>query len=239
MRGVRRAALRSEEGRSGAWCARRRGGARLRRRRLRVPAGRSRARGGVGRGRGDRCRCIGSAPTTCRGSRPTARCWSVAPTTSRPRAGWPRPGGRSSTPTSPAATCRARRRASERSRPGWRPSPGPAPGGSAIVQASPNDPAVQALVQGNPRRFHGDEARRRAEAGFPVGAAVFRVAGAPGSRLSWTGPRARSRCSSRDRGADGMLARARPRLACPEFGRAIRELAARDVVTRVEAEPHL
>ena len=52
------------------------------------------------------------------------------------------------------------------------------PSGRAIVQADrPSDPAIQALVRGNPDRFHADEAARRAAAGFPVGSAVFRIAG--------------------------------------------------------------
>ncbi|MGZ8579595.1 MAG: primosomal protein N' family DNA-binding protein, partial [Actinomycetota bacterium] len=52
------------------------------------------------------------------------------------------------------------------------------PSGKAIVQTDhPNDPAIQALVRGNPDRFHADEAARRTRAGFPVGSAVFRVAG--------------------------------------------------------------
>ncbi|MBI3648174.1 MAG: hypothetical protein HY240_05445 [Actinobacteria bacterium] len=74
------------------------------------------------------------------------------------------------------------------------------PHGRVIVQASrAADPAVQALVRGNPDRFHADEARRRAAAGL--------LALEPG-RVT-------------------------------EFGRVMRELAARGVVQRVEAEPHL
>ena len=52
------------------------------------------------------------------------------------------------------------------------------PGGRAIVQsAQANDPAIQSLVLGDPARFHRDERERRAQAGFPVGSAVFRVVG--------------------------------------------------------------
>ncbi|HWL91761.1 MAG TPA: hypothetical protein VNP90_10405, partial [Actinomycetota bacterium] len=44
------------------------------------------------------------------------------------------------------------------------------PRGRAIVQASdPGDPMVQALVRGNPDRFHAEETRRRSAAGLPVG----------------------------------------------------------------------
>ena len=84
--------------------------------------------------------------------------------------------------------------------------------GRAIVQSStPNDPAVQAVVRGSPDRFHRDEVDRRREAGFPVGAPVFRVAGTVGSRRR--APRAPAdHVPDIDRwGADGMLARARPR----------------------------
>ncbi|MGZ5349491.1 MAG: primosomal protein N' family DNA-binding protein [Actinomycetota bacterium] len=113
------------------------------------------------------------------------------------------------------------------------------PVGRAIVQSShANDPAVQALVQGNPRRFHGDEARRRAEAGFPVGTAVFRVAGATGfeAELDRFEPSALLVSAL---GEQTVCLLALDPRRVPEFGRAIRELAARDLVTRVEAEPHL
>jgi primosomal protein N' len=113
------------------------------------------------------------------------------------------------------------------------------PGGRAIVQSSePRDPAVQALVRGNPGRFHAHEGERRAAAGFPVGSAVFRVAGGAGLEaalaaqepltLLVTGTGDQTVC---------LLALDRGRV--PAFGAAIRSLAARDVVSRVEAEPHL
>ncbi len=113
------------------------------------------------------------------------------------------------------------------------------PGGRAIVQASrANDPAVQALVQGSPRRFHADEARRRQEAGFPVGSAVFRVAGRPGfeAELARFEPSALLVSAL---GEQTVCLLALDHRRVPEFGRAIREMAAADLVTRVEAEPHL
>ena len=113
------------------------------------------------------------------------------------------------------------------------------PAGRAIVQSSrPGDPAIQALVRGNPDRFHADEARRRAEAGFPVGAAVFRVAGAPElpDRLEGHAPITMLVSSS---GGQTVCLLALGRERVKGFGEAIRELAARDLVTRVEAEPHL
>ncbi|MDQ4107178.1 MAG: hypothetical protein M3138_00010 [Actinomycetota bacterium] len=113
------------------------------------------------------------------------------------------------------------------------------PRGRAIVQASnPGDPIVQALVRGNPDRFHSDEMRRRREAGLPVGAAVFRVTGTADletevrpfdpSTLLVSASEGRTVC---------LLALAPERVS--EFGTRLRELAAVGVVERVEAEPHL
>jgi primosomal protein N' (replication factor Y) len=114
-----------------------------------------------------------------------------------------------------------------------------APDGRVIVQSSrASDPAVQALVRADPARFHADEARRRAEAGFPVGAAVFRVAGdetivkeiegfVPVTTLV-TGEGERTVC---------LLALDPQRV--PPFGVRMREMAAAGAVSRVEAEPHL
>ncbi|MEO8476379.1 MAG: hypothetical protein ABI572_04920 [Actinomycetota bacterium] len=113
------------------------------------------------------------------------------------------------------------------------------PGGRAIVQASrANDPAVQALVQGSPRRFHADEARRRQEAGFPVGSAVFRVAGRPGfeAELERFEPTALLVSAL---GEQTVCLLALDPRRVPEFGLAIREMAGAELVTRVEAEPHL
>jgi primosomal protein N' len=113
------------------------------------------------------------------------------------------------------------------------------PSGRAIVQSShPGDPAVQALVRGNPDRFHVDEAARRSSAGFPVGAAVFRVAGDPSieAALSPLDPITMLTSSKDDQTVCLLALDVR---AVPEFGRVIRELAGRDIVTRVEAEPHL
>jgi primosomal protein N' (replication factor Y) len=113
------------------------------------------------------------------------------------------------------------------------------PGGRAIVQATHgNDPAVQALVRGKPDRFHAEEANRRSDAGFPVGSAVFRVAGSGELEASLAAlqPRTMLVTTLGDRTVC-LLALDPGRV--PAFGRTVRELAARDVVTRVEAEPHL
>jgi primosomal protein N' (replication factor Y) (superfamily II helicase) len=116
------------------------------------------------------------------------------------------------------------------------------PHGRAIVQASdPSDPAVQALVRGAAARFHERERGRREEAGFPVGAPVFRVAGTralteelaalePITLLTTTDPLDEER-------AVCLLALAPDRV--PAFGTLMRELAPRGVVERVEADPHL
>jgi hypothetical protein len=113
------------------------------------------------------------------------------------------------------------------------------PAGRVIVQASrAGDAAVQALVRGNPERFHVDEARRRSAAGFPVGAPVFRVAGdaAALERIRALEP------------ITLLVSGSAPHVVClvaldpgdvEAFGEAMRELAAAGAVERVEAEPHL
>jgi hypothetical protein len=111
--------------------------------------------------------------------------------------------------------------------------------GRVIVQASaPNDPAVQALVTGRPERFARGEVPRLAEAGFAVGAPVFRVAGSgalppelealPHRTLLVSGAEDRTVCLVALDPSD-----------VPAFGVGMRRLAERGVVTRVEAEPHL
>jgi primosomal protein N' len=113
------------------------------------------------------------------------------------------------------------------------------PDGRAIVQSShASDPAVQALVRGNPDRFHADETRRRADAGFPVGSAVFRIAGTAELEGALTAFAPTTMLTSTVEGQTVCLLALDP-TRVPAFGRAVRELAAREVVTRVEAEPHL
>jgi hypothetical protein len=111
--------------------------------------------------------------------------------------------------------------------------------GSAIVQtAHPSDPGVQALVRGSPDRFHERERERRAAAGFPVGAAVFRVIGidALEDALAEHHP-ITSLVTSLGGRTVCLLALEPDRV--PAFGEAMRRLAAAGVVERVEAEPHL
>ncbi len=113
------------------------------------------------------------------------------------------------------------------------------PSGKAIVQADhPNDPAIQALVRGNPDRFHVDEADRRNAAGFPVGSAVFRIAGSADLEAELATVRPITLLAS-SVGEQTVCLLALDPDRVSEFGRVVRELAARDVVTRVEAEPHL
>ena len=114
------------------------------------------------------------------------------------------------------------------------------PSGRAIVQASrANDPAVQAMVRGNPDRFHVDESARRREAGFPVGAPVFRVSGSADlpNRLRGTVEPITFLLSGGGERTVCLLALQPGDV--PAFGRAVRELAVNGVVERVEAEPHL
>jgi hypothetical protein len=113
------------------------------------------------------------------------------------------------------------------------------PSGRAIVQADrPSDPAIQALVRGNPDRFHADEGARRAAAGFPVGCAVFRIVGSDAleAQLADVDP-ITMLVSSVGEQTVCLLALEPGRV--DGFGRTIRDLAARDIVERVEAEPHL
>jgi primosomal protein N' (replication factor Y) len=113
------------------------------------------------------------------------------------------------------------------------------PGGRAIVQsAHPNDPAIQSLVLGDPARFHRAERERRAQGGFPVGSAVFRVVGNHelSEALGELDPI--TLLVSSVEGQTVCLLALDPG-GVPAFGRAARALAGRDVLTRVEAEPHL
>lgn len=111
--------------------------------------------------------------------------------------------------------------------------------GRVIVQTDrPNDPAVQALVAARPERFHRAEAPRLAEAGFPAGAAVFRVAGTEELERELETVRRHTLLSSSADGATICLIVLDPD-DVPAFGEHVRRLAGRGVVTRVEAEPHL
>ncbi|MDP9242831.1 MAG: hypothetical protein M3O84_06625, partial [Actinomycetota bacterium] len=114
------------------------------------------------------------------------------------------------------------------------------PEGRVIVQTvRPNDPAVQALVSGNPERFLRSEVPRRAAAGFAPGDPVFRVFGSAEveEELARLGPKTLL-ATPAPSGETVCLLAIGPRDVV-RFGNAIRDLATRDVVSRVEAEPHL
>jgi primosomal protein N' (replication factor Y) (superfamily II helicase) len=113
------------------------------------------------------------------------------------------------------------------------------PSGRVIVQSTqPGDPIIQALVRGNPDRFLAEERRRRAEAGFPVDAAVFRVIGRANlaTEVDALGPRTALISTLGDRTVC-LLALEPERVGA--FGDAMRRLAVDGAVERVEAEPHL
>lgn len=111
--------------------------------------------------------------------------------------------------------------------------------GRVIVQTSrPNDPAVQALVSGRPDRFHRGEAPRRTQAGFPPGFPVFRIAGTSDLESALRSLAHRTLLASSAEGATICLVALDPG-DLPAFADAIRQLAVRGIVTRVEAEPHL
>jgi primosomal protein N' (replication factor Y) len=113
------------------------------------------------------------------------------------------------------------------------------PHGRAIVQASsPGDPIVQALVRGNPDRFHAEETRRRREAGLPVGAAVFRITGSAGLEAELRLFDPSTLLVSPSEGRTVCLLALDPERVTA-FGARLRELATDGVVDRVEAEPHL
>ena len=177
---------------------------------LRDPARGRRARAGVGRARD-----VGAGPPPAVPRAPPppvrrARSWWAGRTTSGTSArvgsiwspSWMR--------TSPSGV-RGSRRASARSPRGWRRWRGRARAGvRSCRQPDAAIPAVQALVRGNPDRFHGDEARRRAAAGFPVGSC-----GVP--RRGYGRPRGRARGSRRRRLAHHLarhVARETRRYAC-------------------------
>jgi primosomal protein N' (replication factor Y) (superfamily II helicase) len=113
------------------------------------------------------------------------------------------------------------------------------PSGRAIVQtADPAEPVVQALVRGNPDRFHVRERARRMEVGFPVGMPVFRVVGDARLAAELESLRAQTSLVSALGERTVCLLALEPDQV-PAFGSWMRDLAARGVVERVEAEPHL
>lgn len=114
-----------------------------------------------------------------------------------------------------------------------------APHGRAIVQTTrPNDPAVQALVVGKPDRFARTERARLEDAGFPVGAPVFRVIGGVDLEAELGALPHRTMLVSSDGERTLCLVVLDPN-DLRAFGGGVRRLAERGIVSRVEAEPHL
>jgi primosomal protein N' (replication factor Y) (superfamily II helicase) len=113
------------------------------------------------------------------------------------------------------------------------------PNGRVIVQTThPNDPAVQALVVGKPDRFARTERTRLEEAGFPVGAPVFRVVGGVELEAELGALPHRTMLVSSD-GEHTLCLVALDPNDLRAFGDGVRRLAERGIVSRVEAEPHL
>ena len=113
------------------------------------------------------------------------------------------------------------------------------PHGRVIVQSShPSDPAVQALVRGNPDRFHARERERRADVGFPVGAPVFRVEGTAELPPALAAHEPVTSLVT-ELGGRTVCLLALDAARVPAFGEAMRSLAAAGVVERVEADPHI
>ena len=114
-----------------------------------------------------------------------------------------------------------------------------APNGRVIVQTThANDPAVQALVVGKPDRFARAERTRLEEAGFPVGAPVFRVVGRAELEAELGALPHRTLLVSSDGEHTLCLVVLDPN-DLRAFGNGVRRLAERGIVSRVEAEPHL
>ena len=88
-----------------------------------------------------------------------------------------------------------------------------------------------------PDRFHADERRRRAEAGLPIGAAVFRITGGDALEVMDAFDPVTLLVSEHEGRTVCLLALDPDRV--PVLGTRLRELAADGTVDRVEAEPHL
>jgi primosomal protein N' (replication factor Y) (superfamily II helicase) len=113
------------------------------------------------------------------------------------------------------------------------------PSGRVVLQTNrPNDPAVQALVAGKPDRFARTEKQHLADAGFPIGAPVFRVVGTASLADEMAALPHRTLLVSPLEEQTVCLVALDPGDVVV-FGAAIRRLAERGIVTRVEAEPHL
>jgi hypothetical protein len=114
------------------------------------------------------------------------------------------------------------------------------PKGRVIVQTNQgSNPVIQALVAGNPSRFHRFERERRDLAGFPVGFPVFRVVGSGElvTAIERVGCRTLLTTTSAAGETICLVALLPERVFA--FGAAMRDVARKGVTVRVEAEPHL
>jgi len=114
------------------------------------------------------------------------------------------------------------------------------PSGRVIVQTTrANDPAVQALVSGNPDRFLRVEVPRRTEAGFPPGAPVFRITGSAELETALRALEPTTLLAAPGAGGETVCLLAIDARDIAVFAATVRYLAVRGTVSRVEAEPHL
>ncbi|MGH2709930.1 MAG: hypothetical protein ACRDH9_01840 [Actinomycetota bacterium] len=112
-------------------------------------------------------------------------------------------------------------------------------GGRVLVQTrDPADPAIQALVRWDPWHLHRNEAKKRQEAGFPVGHPVFRVTGGPDLERALSELRPVHMLVTTLGSQTVSLVTLRPD-AVPRFRERVLAWAADGTVERVEAEPQL
>jgi primosomal protein N' len=102
----------------------------------------------------------------------------------------------------------------------------------------PGHPALQALIRWDPVPFLLQEARRREDAGFPVGDPLFRMEGGAGLREALRDTGARTVVATAAEGRTVCLLAVRAD-ELRDFGDAVRRLVDRGLVERVEAEPPL
>jgi primosomal protein N' (replication factor Y) (superfamily II helicase) len=111
--------------------------------------------------------------------------------------------------------------------------------GRVLVQTrDTSDPAIQALIRWDPWHLHRAEAKRRAEAGFPVGHPVFRVVGGPNLERALAELLPVHLLTTSLGSQTVSLITLRPE-AVTRFRERVRKWAADGTVERVEAEPQL
>jgi primosomal protein N' (replication factor Y) len=115
----------------------------------------------------------------------------------------------------------------------------PKPRGRVLAQSRrPGHPAIQALVRWEPMPFLLGEARKRAEAGFPPGHAVFRIEGAESLPDDLPSTGADVVVTGRREDRRVCLVTVRPEGLARFRGEILRLIDA-GIATRVEAEPQL